>query len=340
MKSRWSLDKNAIRHYTWVVSLPRLPLGEIEETGARFCAGLQRVAPALVPHGRRLLARIAAPNWTLEWGLPRWLGDAFGLPPDASAGLVLANAYGLAFVRLVDGLADGESAGFEPAEAVLLAGATHSLWVGQVRQVVEGATVRPVGRDGVARFWRDFDEHRSNGVRAMLDDRLPPVPFRAYTEADFRRLAARGAPLKVCCAAACLLAGREHDLPALADAIDQLLVGAVLLDHALDWPQDLAEGRPNAFVAYASGLPQTAENRDDNRRRVLEAILLRRGARPYFARIGERLRAAHNTADALPCAGLAAFLGWLDRQTAAYAARLRGEANGRLRAAVGAFMRL
>jgi hypothetical protein len=322
------------------MNVPRLPESEMEETGARFCAGLQRVAPALAPHGRRLLARIATPNWTLEWGLPRWLGNAFGLPPDVSAGLVLANVYGLAFVRLVDGLADGEGAGCEPAEAVLLAGAMQSLWVGQLRQVVEGATVRPAGRDGVVRFWRDFDEHRSKGVRATLDDRLPPVPFRAYTEADFRRLAARGAPLKVCCAAACLLAGREHDLPALADAIDQLLVGAVLLDHALDWPEDLAEGRPNAFVAYASDLPQTAKNRDVNRRRVLEAILLGRGARPYFARIGERLRAARDAADALPCEGLAAFLEWLERETAAYAARLRGESDTRLRAAAGAFMKL
>jgi len=322
------------------MNVPRLPESEMEETGARFCAGLQRVAPALAPHGRRLLASISTPNWTLEWGLPRWLGDAFGLPPELSDGLVLANAYGLAFVRLVDDLADGEAAGFKPAEVVLLAGAMHSLWIGQVRQVTGGAAGPPAGRDGLVRFWRDFAEYRTQGVRATLDDRLPPVPFRAYTEADFRRLAARGAPLKVCCAAACLLAGREHDLPALADAIDQLLVGAVLLDHALDWPEDLAGGRPNAFIAYASSLPQTAGNRDDNQRRVLEAILLGRGARPYFARIGERLRAARDAADALPCAGLASFLGWLDRETAAYAARLRGEANVRLRAAAGAFMKL
>jgi len=312
----------------------------MEDTGARFCAGLQRVAPALVPHGRRLLARIATPNWTLEWGLPRWLGDAFGLPPDGSAGLVLANVYGLAFVRLVDGLADGEGAGFEPAEAVLLAGAMHGLWVGQLREIVGGAGEEPAGRGSTARFWRHCDETRTQWLQVLLDDRLPPVPFRAYTEADYRRLAARGAPLKVCCAAACLLAGREHDLPVLVDAIDQLLVGAVLLDHALDWPEDLAAGRSNAFVAYASDLPQTAEHRDANRRRVLEAILLGHGARLYFTRIGGRLRAARRTAGALPCEGLASFAGWLDRQTAAYAARLRGEADARLRAAAGAFMNL
>ena len=322
------------------MNVPRLPEGEIEYAGARFCAGLQSVAPALVPHGRRLLARIATPNWTLEWGLPRWLGDAFDLPPDVSAGLVLANAYGLAFVRLVDDLADGENAGLEPAETVLLAGAMHSLWIGQVREVVGRAGQEPAGRGSAAWFWRDFDRYRTQWVQVLLDERLPSVPFCAYTEADFRRLAARAAPLKVCCAASCLLAGREDDLPALEDAIDQLLVGAVLLDHALDWPEDLAQGRANAFVAYASSLPQTAENRDANRRRVLEAILLGRGARPYFARIGDRLRAARDAAGVLPCAGLAGFLGWLDRETAAYADRLRGEANARLRAAAGAFMKL
>jgi hypothetical protein len=322
------------------MGLPSLSERTIAPAGEGFCAGLERVAPALLPSGRRLLSRIATPNWTLEWSLPGWLGEAFGLPAELSAGLVLANVYGLAFVRLVDDLADGGDAGIEPAAAVLLAGAMQTLWIAQLRVVVEGVSRGPSGPGAAARFWLDFHEYQSQWLRALLDDRLPSAPFRAYTEADFGSLARRGAPLKVCCAAACLLAGRERDLPALEDAIDRLLAGAVLLDHALDWPEDLAAGRANAFVAYASDLPQTPDHRDANRRAVLECILLGDGARPYFARIGARLRAAGATAGALQCAGLAAFLSWLDRETQAYASRLRGEASARLRAAAGVFMNL
>jgi hypothetical protein len=320
------------------MSFPGLSESTIAAAGARFCGGLERVAPALVPAGRRLLSRIATPNWTLEWSLPGWLGDAFSLPSEVSDGLMLANAYGLAYVRLIDDLADGDSTGSEPAETVLLAGALHSLWIAQLWEVVAGAGAPPAVEERAARFWPRFERYRAQWLRALLDDRLPPAPFRAYTEADFRRLAARGAPLKVCCAAACLLGGRERDLPALEDMIDRLLAGAVLLDHAQDWPGDLAQGRANAFVAYVSNLPQTAGNRDANRRAVLESILLGDGARPYFALIGAQLRAARETAEAFDCAGLAAFLSWLDRETGAYAARLRDEAHARLRAAVRAFM--
>jgi hypothetical protein len=214
----------------------------------------------------------------------------------------------------------------------------HALWIAQLREVAGGVSEGPAAPGAAVRFWLDFHEYQSQWLRALLDDRLPPAPFRAYTDADFGSLARRGAPLKVCCAAACLLAGRERDLPALEDAIDRLLAGAVLLDHALDWPEDLAAGRANAFVAYASDLPQTAAHRDANRRAVLESILLGDAARPYFAQIGARLRTAGETAEALQCTGLAAFLSWLDRETQAYASRLRGEARSRLRAAVRAFM--
>jgi hypothetical protein len=331
-------DNSPIGRYTGRMSLPRLSEDAIESVSVQFCASLERLAPALLPPARRLLSRIAAPNWTLEWSLPVWLGDAFGLPPETSAGSVLANAYGLAFVRLIDDLADGEGAELQQAEAVLLAGALHSLWVAQLQEVIGGRRTLAACGKVAPRFWPRFHRYRSQWRQALLDDRLPPTHFSAYTETDLRRLAARGAPLKVCCAAACLLGGREGDLPALEAAIDHLLAGAVLLDHAQDWRQDLTEGRANAFVAHFSDLPQVAEHREANRRAVLEGILLGDSGRPYFARIGALLRAAGETAQALRCAGLAAFLSWLERETDAYAARLRTEAQAQLGAAVRAFM--
>jgi hypothetical protein len=297
----------------------------VTAVGERFRAGLEGIAPGLARAGDRLLSRISTPNWALEWSLPVWLGEAFGIPADVSEGLVLANAYGLGFVRLVDGMVDGEDLGFETREAASLAVALYRLWTAQCCEVVCG-----VEQPAALNFWERFAGFLSAWLEVSLDGSLPRVPFRAYAEPDFRRLAARGAPLKVCCAAACFLSGRERDLPALEDAIDQLLVGAVLLDHALDWREDLAAERANAFIAYASALPQTAENRDENRRRVVEAMLSRHGARSYFARISVRLRAARRTARMLRCTGLLAFLRWLDCESEAYAAGMRDEAQARL----------
>ena len=107
-------------------------------------------------------------------------------------------------------------------------------------------------------------------------------PWTAWGEEDLLILGHRGAPLKICAAAACLLAQRAELIPQLESALDHLLIGAVLLDHALDWADDLAAGRYNAFVAYASGWPQTAEHLDGQPAAVAEELLVGKAGQPYF----------------------------------------------------------
>ena len=109
-------------------------------------------------------------------------------------------------------------------------------------------------------------------------------------------------------------------------------MAAVLLDHAGDWGEDLEAGRYNAFVAYASPLPQTPANRDANRRRVHEEIYLGEAGAPYFAVAGRYLRRAMASAEQTGCRTLVDYLRWLEAQTATLGGQLAARAGACLRA--------
>ena len=89
-----------------------------------------------------------------------------------------------------------------------------------------------------------------------------------------------------------MLAGRNHDLAPLTEAVDHTLVAAVLLDHLQDWSDDLAAGRYNSFVAYASPLAQTRGRRRINRQKAVEELYLGVAARPYFEIAANYVRSA------------------------------------------------
>lgn len=302
---------------------PLLSDPEILSVRASYCAVLERLPPPLADAGRRVLDQIATPNWTLEWYLPRWLGETFGLQPDLSHALVLSNVFGLAYIRLQDDLVDGEvdQASWKPT--ILLASALYHQALLHYIRLFEGKSP----------FWGYLEQFMAQWLRATLSSNEPPATdFRSYAEEDFLRLAERGAPLKICCAGACLLAGREDVIPILTSAVDHFLVGAVLLDHACDWADDLAAGRYNAFVAYASPLPQVSDQQEANRRRVRHEIYRGDAARPYFDAMGRHLRIAIETAQAVDCAGLNDYLRSFEREAMTSGERLAKEAR-ELRAA-------
>ncbi len=99
-------------------------------------------------------------------------------------------------------------------------------------------------------------------------------------------------------------------------------------------------GRYNAFVAYASALPQTAENREANQRNVLAEIYLAAAGRPYFTMISARVRQALELARPAGCADLDRYLLWLAEQALAYGARMAEEAHERLAAVTEQFWHL
>jgi hypothetical protein len=303
---------------------PLLSDPDVLTVRASFCDALARFPLPLANAGRHVLDRITTSNWTPEWYLPRWLGDAFGLQPDVCRTLVLCNIYGSAYVRLQDDLADGD---VDQASRLLTTCLANALYQQAILQYV-----RLFERESA--FWGYLEQFMAQWLGATLSSNSPDATdFRSYREEDFLRLAERGSGLKVCCAAACLLAGREEVIPILTSALDHFLVAAVLADHACDWADDLAAGRYNAFVAYASPLPQVADQREANRRNVLEEIYLGDAARPYFDVVRRQVRTAFEIARGVGCSGLSEYLLSLEKEVVIYHERLAEEARGRLRAA-------
>jgi hypothetical protein len=191
-----------------------------------------------------------------------------------------------------------------------------------------GGYVRQFGGDPA--FWGRFETHLGQWIGSSVGGNAPDP----LSPEGKRLLAQRGAPLKICCAGACLLADRAPQIDALETAVDHLLAAAVLLDHAADWPADLDAGRYNAFVAHASLLPQDAAHREENRRRLLEELYIGQAGRPYFAAIHDEVSAATRAARAIPCAGLVAFLAWLDAESAASGKRLAADAQAHLQTVI------
>ena len=279
-----------------------LAIADVAAVTTEFHAALAPLPPATAAAGRRLLARIATPNWLLEWSLPRWLGRALHLPPAACDDLAISNVYGLAYWRLADDLSDGEAGELAPEEAAALLPALYDLWVSVYRRLFAPSSP----------FWAYFDAYLAQWQRSY---QAPEAAFRAFSPDDFLRLAQRGALLKNGCAGACLLAAREERLPALAAAVDHWLTAAVLLDSARDWESDLAAGRYNPFVAYMTDGPQTPALAETNHEAVLEGIYLGDGGRGYFRCIRRHLAAARRGAAAYP--ELTAYLAAFERTTLA-----------------------
>src|SRR5215212_6076164 len=66
------------------------------------------IAPEQVPGAVRLLDRLDPKRWRLEWHLPLWVGNAFGLDRAISTETAVSNVLGLASLRLRDDLIDGD----------------------------------------------------------------------------------------------------------------------------------------------------------------------------------------------------------------------------------------
>ena len=304
----------------------RLPEQLEIDVKSQYSAALAAGPPALVEGSARLLERISPPNWTLEWSLPGWLGDVVGLSAALTANLTLANVYGLAYIKLQDDLIDDEVGEGDRQAALLLSAVLQRKWLLAYTGLFPGGS----------RFWDFFERYVAQWVAATWRSHQPsPRAFRDFDEVDLRGLGERGSPLKSCAAAACLLTQQEDLLPQLESALDHLLIGAVLLDHALDWADDLAAGRYNAFVAYASALPQTSAYLEANRRRVLEELLVGKAARPYFAVVRRQFQAAINESRAAGVPKLVNYVNWLQSQTNAYAKRLAQGGRAELHALVG-----
>ena len=299
---------------------PYLPRPEQEEARARWEARVSEAAPHLAAVARVLMARLTPDRWALEWSLPYWLGQMLGLERDAWLNLVASNVLGLGFVRLQDDLVDGEIAEPSTGEgapsrvaAILLSTTLHHLWTGSLREML--------GADRL--FWSWFDACLAQWQAATWASlSAPAAPFREFGPAEFAALGHRGAPLKVCVAGACLLGGQVERIPPIAAAVDDLLTGAVLLDQAHDWEEDLAQGRANIFVSYALGASPQGPN-GVSHASVRAALLAGEGAAPYFATARAYLAAAAGKAGCSGFQPLSEYASWVEAQAAALDRELR-----------------
>lgn len=275
----------------------------IRRIGEQFISEVSGFMPGFGDAARETLTAISRPNWAFEWGLPRWVGEAMGLAPETVESLVLADVYMLAFGRILDDVVDGEHQPSDHGEghSALTMATLHHLWLSQYASLVAG-----VGQ-GAHRFWSYFRGYMSEWLSVLMQDTHPKHTFRSYEKGDWEWLAWQGSPLKVCCAAACILSGREDTIPHFVSAVDDIMIAVEMLDATFDWLGDLDAGRYNCFVAYCSDIPQTEENLCANRKAVLEEIHLVRAAKPYFELMCTRLARAAEAAENVPCPGLADF---------------------------------
>jgi hypothetical protein len=298
-----------------------LRVGDTTDTERRILGEIVALAPGLQTAASNLLRRIVTANWVLEWGMPRWLGETFNLPAKVIEDLVVANVYMLAYIRIADDLADGD----EPASSLGLAVTIYHLWMRQYLRLFD-ETQACASRA----FWSYFDESMTRWLSATVGARRLGPPLRSYTEADYLLLADRGASLKIACAAACTIANREAAIPELGAAIDDIMVGVVMLDDAFDWQTDVEAGRYNTLVAFCSDLPQTARHIEANRRAVLMEMYLGGTAGPYFAIIGERMESSKRKGASAGCRGLICFADWYRQEAAACEVWMRDQAVSRV----------
>jgi hypothetical protein len=306
------------------------------DTEVIAAACVRRVAaidPGHVPAARRLLERLEPGRWTLEWYLPLWLGNAFGLDRRISTEIVGNNVLGLASLRLRDDLIDGDIA---PGEIPAAAAMGETLLEASIRPYRSWFPPR-------SRFWRQLDRWMAEWrVAIETNDEPEPAPDDPpaldLSVADLGRLARRGAPLKISAYAVCLLTKRTAAFPTIARSLDHALTAMVLYDHVCDWEADLAGGRWNAFVAV-TGVPQPAEGGQGStaRARVLAAMLAGNAIETTFARIRSELELAVAACDLVSAPALSAHLAGLANQLDAEGSRMRaryGELGDRAAAAM------
>lgn len=299
---------------------PHLPPDQVEALLDQCGRALEDLSPGLGAAGRRLLAEHGPQQWPVEWHLPWWLAATLSLAEADWRALTVCNLLGLAYVRVADRLAEDAAA----PEAALLAAACHELALAELARLF---AVTPS-------FWQHRHAAMSHWLRSLVeDDPAFGRPFAAWQQQDLARLAWRGAPLKITAVGACLLAQRADLIPILTDALDAMLVGQVLLDHVDDWREDLAGGRFNVFVAYASDLPQDAANGPANSRRVL-ALLMAGDPAPYFQVVQRQVAAAQALAAQAGCSGLAQYAASLQNEAELGCGWLIDAARGHLQQTV------
>jgi hypothetical protein len=211
---------------------------------------------------QRLIDRIAHPNWSVEWNLPRWLGSRFEIPESEQSKLVLANAFGLGHVRLRDDRVDSEI----PKRQLETSQHLERLLIAEARKTLECLI------DNHSSFWTYYDDY----LRRWHTATLPMKAVTTFTISDLEEVANAGAPLYIVCAAVNTLSPSSPSLEVLLHPVRSYLSAAVLYDHLKDWRSDLEAGRPNLFVYTMLGEVKAGDMNPSIAKMRLEFLRLNR----------------------------------------------------------------
>ncbi len=238
-----------------------------------------RVAPQHSQLARETLARIPATRWQLEWYLPWWLGNAFGLDDNIARQFVLSNVLGLASIRLYDDATD-DTENFASAEsarelAALLQRAALEMY--QPHFVVTSPFWSCA--NALLCEWREATQRVNHLHFTNLET------LHGLKHPETQTLTQLGAPLKISALAVCQLTAREKNFAALSELLDHALLANVMYDHAMDCDADLRGVRWNLFIATLSSLPQNRANEQAHRMCLARGWTQTEMPRAYFQEI-------------------------------------------------------
>jgi len=294
---------------------------DVVQAASAYSRAVSNLPAPLRQAGEELFANLASTNWQMEWGLPRWLAESRGLPQTVCARLVEANVLGLGYVRLADDGADGQTGSLDLEETRRLA---DSLYPAAIAVYEDLIGPNPW-------FWQQLErfltEWRSAGLQVLSVDVLDA------NHEGLQGLARLGAPLQICVAAVCALAGQEEHLARLAAPVNSYLVASVLIDHLCDWREDLRAGRPNLLVRSLLGEQMPGIPIDESQLRMAEAMLQPGRVNTYLKLAAGELRDAISASRRERLDGLADYLGLFEEETRQTADYLVGEIRSLLRQA-------
>lgn len=196
---------------------------EYQTIQTEFCGLIQQLTPGLYSQGQELLDRISTRNWALEWGLPRWLGEAFHLPESTIHELILANIFLLGFLRIIDDVIDDDfqlsgiaieristlkhqssfSAKNQHNQAILLGTLLQNLGYKHHVRLLSQTGAKTSSRQScdnglVPRYLDAATQSLSEWINATSDQERRPIHgFSAFTETDYLRMGHRGSLLKL-----------------------------------------------------------------------------------------------------------------------------------------------
>ncbi|MFC4303689.1 hypothetical protein [Cohnella boryungensis] len=273
---------------------------EVERIFAEAAAGSASLFPPQLNEARKALLAKANPlqngagtNY-ICYLLPAWLKEQTASSDELCRELAVANIDAMLHFFLLDDAMDAGAALNREEQRHYLV----------LSQLLHERFRQRYGRyfAGNSPLWSYYETYLADWASAVAEEGR----IRAEPE-EFRRLARKSAPVKLCAAGMLLLAGRQEQIHQLEEALDLTLATLQLSDDWADWQEDLHEGgeRRNAFLTLVRRLLGGSEERGLEEQEVKRAIY-HSGALAALAAIAE---GNHERLERVACApvGLVSF---------------------------------